>query len=338
MNIALHRRARTTPAVRREIQSSKLSERKLAEKYGISRSTVRKWKYRDTTGDFSHRPHNLHATLTDAEEAVVVELRGTLLLPLDDLLVVVREFICPHMSRSALDRCLRRHGVSNLKELIPAEENEKNPPKTFKDYEPGFMHVDIKYLPRMPDETGRKYLFAGIDRATRWVYMEIRASKTAESARSFLNNLIEKAPFMISEILTDNGKEFTDRFRPSGEREPTGKHVFDRKCAENGIEHRLIKPRRPQTNGMVERFNGRVSEILDQTRFESSKEIKETLMRYLRVYNHHIPQKNIGHITPIEALKKWSGTHPRLFKKTVYDLSGLDIIIVPHVKGLHTGF
>jgi transposase len=170
MNIALHKRARTTPAVRREIQQSKLSERKLAEKYGISRSTVRKWKYRDTAEDFSHRPHNLHATLTDPEEAVVAELRKTLLLPIDDLLVVVREFICPHMSRSALDRCLRRHGVSNLKELIPAEKNEKNPPKTFKDYEPGFVHADIKYLPRMPDETDRKYLFVGIDRATRWVY------------------------------------------------------------------------------------------------------------------------------------------------------------------------
>jgi hypothetical protein len=63
MNIALHRRARTTPAIRLEIQQSKLSERNPAEKYGISRSTVRKWKYRDTTGDFSHRPHNLHATL-----------------------------------------------------------------------------------------------------------------------------------------------------------------------------------------------------------------------------------------------------------------------------------
>ena len=324
MNIALHRRARTTPAVRREIQQSELSERKLAEKYGIGRSTVRKWKYRDTAEDFSHRPHNLHATLTDAEEAVVIELRGTLLLPIDDLLVVVREFLCPHMSRSALDRCLRRHGVPNLKELIPAEENEKNPPKTFKDYEPGFVHVDIKYLPKMPDETERKYLFVGIDRATRRVYMEIRSSKTAECARSFLKNLIKKAPFMISKLLTDNGKEFTDRFCPSGEREPTGKHVFDQKRPENGIEHRLIKPRRPRTNGMAERFNGGIGEVVRQTKFESSGQLKETLTQYLRIYNHHIPQKNLGRITPVEALKNWRKTHPDLFKKMVYNQSGLD--------------
>ena len=324
MNITLHKRARTTPAVRLEIQQSGLSERKLAKKYGISRDTVRKWKHRDRVDDFSQRPHDLHATLTASEEAVVAELRKTLLLPLDDLLVVVREFICPDMSRSALDRCLRRHGISDLKKLIPTEENEKNPPKTFKDYEPGFVHVDIKYLPRMPDETYRKYLFVGIDRATRWVYMEIRALKTAESSRSFLKNLIEKAPFTVSKVLTDNGKEFTDRFCATGQREPTAEHLFDKECAGHNIEHRLIKPRTPKTNGMVERFNGRVAEVLGQTKFESSKELKGTLTRYLHIYNHHIPQKNLGHITPIEALKKWSGTHPDLFRKTVYNLSGLD--------------
>lgn len=324
MNITLHKRARTTPAVRREIQQSKLSERKLSEKYGISRRTVRKWKYRDTAEDFSHRPHNLHATLTAAEEVVVAELRKTLLLPLDDLLVVVREFIHPDMSRSALDRCLRRHGISNLKKLIPKEEDEKNHLKTFKDYDPGFVHVDIKYLPRMPDEASRKYLFVGIDRATRWVFMEIRASKTAESARAFLKNLVEKAPFSIFKVLTDNGKEFTDRFCATGRREPTGEHLFDRQCAEHDIEHRLIKPRTPRTNGMVERFNGRVAELIDQTRFTSSFQLKETLMRYLRIYNHHIPQKNLGHITPIEALKNWKEKRPDLFKKLVYNQSGLD--------------
>ena len=50
---------------------------------------------------------------------MVVELRKTLLLPLDDLLVVTREFIHPEVSRSGLDRCLRRHGVSDLKALCP---------------------------------------------------------------------------------------------------------------------------------------------------------------------------------------------------------------------------
>jgi transposase-like protein len=324
MNITLHKRARTTPAIRREIQQSKLSERKLAVKHGISRDTVRKWKRRDTVEDYSHTPHNLNTSLTPSQEAVVIELRTSLLLPIDDLLVVVRKFLCPEMSRSALDRCLRRHGISNLKKLFPEEEEQEKPLKTFKDYEPGFIHADIKYLPQMPDEESRKYLFVAVDRATRWVYMEIHASKTAEEARSFLKNLIEKAPFVISKILTDNGKEFTDRFCPSGEREPTGKHLFDQECAEHSIEHRLIKPRKPQTNGMAERFNGRIKEIVQQTRFESAQQLEEALIRYLDIYNSNIPQRNLGHVTPMEALSKWRKTHPDLFKKSESNHPGLD--------------
>ena len=48
----------------------------------------------------------------------MVELRRTLLLPLDDLLAVTREFINPDVSRSGMDRCLRRHGVNILKEVL----------------------------------------------------------------------------------------------------------------------------------------------------------------------------------------------------------------------------
>jgi transposase InsO family protein len=63
-----------------------------------------------------------------------------------------------------------------------------------------------------------------------------------------------------SRILTDNGAQFTDRFT-SRQKQPSGNHVFDRACASAQIDHRLIPPRHPQTNGMVERFNGRISEL-----------------------------------------------------------------------------
>jgi len=63
-------------------------------------------------------PIGLHAT---AQEAVVAALRETLLLPLDDLLAVTREFIHPEVSLSGLARGLRRHGVSNLETLMPWE-------------------------------------------------------------------------------------------------------------------------------------------------------------------------------------------------------------------------
>jgi len=75
---------------------------------------------------------------------------------------------------------------------------------------------------------------------------------------------------------------------------------------------------------MIERFNGRVEEVVTQTRFPSSKGLKATLYRYVRLYNHQIPQKALGHITPVQALKKWQETKPELFTKTVYDLPGGD--------------
>jgi hypothetical protein len=68
-------------------------------------------------------------------------------------LAVTREFLCPQATRSGLDRCLRRHGVGNLNALKSKEPTE--PHKAFKSYEPGFIHIDVKYLPQMPDETSR---------------------------------------------------------------------------------------------------------------------------------------------------------------------------------------
>ncbi len=151
-----------------------------------------------------------------------------------------------------------------------------------------------------------------------------RPGRWQYSAKGFLKNLIEKAPFRVRTILTDNGKEFTDRFCAHGERKPTGQHPFDQVCTEHQIDHRLIRPKHPQPNGMVERFNARIAEVVGQTKFRSARHLKETLTDYCRIYNQHIPQKNLGHLTPIQALKQWKETNPELFKKSVYNLSGPD--------------
>ncbi len=98
-----------------------------------------------------------------AQEELVIYLRTQLLLPLDDLLAVVQEFIEPEMSRSALDRLLRRRGHSRL----PVADKTPSVFKPFKAYEPGYLHIDLKYLPQMANETARRYVFVAIDRATR---------------------------------------------------------------------------------------------------------------------------------------------------------------------------
>ena len=318
----VHSQARTTPRTRAEMQASgcKLSE--LAERYNVSVVTARKWKNRDSVQDRSHRPNNLATTMTPAQEAVVVELRKMVLLPLDDLLVIAREFVNPLVSRSGLDRCLRRHDVASLSKL-QAQLKPEAPVrhKTFKDYEPGFVHIDIKYLPQMPDETQRRYLFVAIDRATRWVFVRTYRDQSDTSAVDFLRRLKRAAPMHITKVLTDNGSQFTDRFTSKQSR-PCGKHVFDKTCAEMMIEHRLAPPRHPQTNGMVERFNGRIAEVIKQTRFTSGAELETTLMQYTSAYNHHIPQRALNHLSPVQALKKWRAEKPHLFAKLVYKQAG----------------
>jgi transposase InsO family protein len=322
----IHPQARTTPRIRAEIQASNDGTAELARRYNISEPTVAKWKARTGVADLSHRPHKLSTTLSAAQEAIVVELRRLLLLPLDDLLVITREFICADMSRAALDRCLRRHGVNNLRELQVALNGDAavaSQPKAFKDYEPGFVHVDIKYLPQMPDQTARRYLYVAIDRATRWVFVHIYADMEITSAVDFLNRLHAAAPMRIVKLLTDNGACFTDRFQRKS-RTPSGNHHFDVRCRALGIEHRLCPPRHPQTNGLVERFNGRITEVVAQTRFHSAAELEQTLLNYVKVYNCRIPQRNLGHITPLDALKSWRAKAPGLFNKQPKDVPGLD--------------
>ena len=153
--------------------------------------------------------------------------------------------------------------------------------------------------------------------------MHIYADQSEQSSVDFLNRLERAAPMKIVKLLTDNGSQFTDRFT-SKKREPTGCHDFDVRCGELGIEHRLCPPRHPQTNGMVERFNGRISEVVKQTRFASAAELETTLERYVKTYNQLIPQRALNHLSPIQALKEWQKKKPKLFKKRVYNQPGLD--------------
>ena len=110
----------------------------------------------------------------------------------------------------------------------------------------------------------------------------------------------------------------------SKKRAPSGRHKFDVRCKAMSIEHRLCPPRHPQTNGMVKRFNGRISEEVKQTRFTSAAELEATLDRYLKTYNHLIAQRALNHLSPVQALKKWQAEKPDLFVKRVYNQPGLD--------------
>ncbi|BAV66274.1 IS3 family transposase [Sphingobium cloacae] len=113
-----HGSATTTHAVRAAIQRSQASLATLSRDLGINPKTVAKWRKRATVEDLKTGPKAPHSTtLSEAEEAMVVAFRRHTLLPLDDCLYALQPSI-PHLTRSALHRCLQRHGISRLNRTI----------------------------------------------------------------------------------------------------------------------------------------------------------------------------------------------------------------------------
>ncbi len=98
----------------------------------------------------------------------------------------------------------------------------------------------------------------------------------------------------IRTVLTDNGKAFSDRLFGVRKRAATGEHEFDRLCAALDIAYRLTPTKSPQTNGMVERFNGRIEEVLQSHHLRSGEELQATLHRYVWLYNEQLPQSALG--------------------------------------------
>lgn len=308
-----HPTSKTTYNIRKEIHDNieNLTISELSKKYNVSPPTIKKWQNRDKFEDAPHGARKPKKSISDLEEYVICEIRKIALLPLDDLLDVVTE-LGIKITRSALNRALQRNGISRLNEYIQSlEPKEKSNHEKFKNYEPGFIHIDIKYLPKIDGK--QEYLYVAIDRATRVVYVEIYPDKGAESTSTFLTNVTAYYPFDIQKVLTDNGKEFTDKFN-NKEKKPTGNHPFDKVCKKENIEHRLTKPYTPKTNGMVERVNRKVSEnVLKKVKFDSSDEMKSTIFQYFYNYNFYIKHSSIGRKTPIEMMEQYCIDKPDIF-------------------------
>lgn len=306
MDLKLHANATTTPKIRAYIQASKAPVAVLAAELGVSQSTIRRWKKRSSVEDRSHTPHNLSISLSPLEEELVGELRRRLWLSLDDLTEVMHRCVNKDLSRSSIHRCLVRLGINRKP---PAAKPEIG---TFEDTEVGFIHVDLKHLSTL--EKTNSYAFVAIDRATRYVYMEIHNRRDAETTVAFIERFLDHFPQPVHTILTDNGGEFTDRCsvdtRDKLPGKPSGRHPLDRLCKRRGIQHRLTKPFRPQTNGLVERFNRRIAEAIGHQPkrgaghrlFRDRADRDAFLDGFVRDYNR-TRLKCLDYRSPIQALQ-----------------------------------
>ena len=220
----------------------------------------------------------------------------------------------PKVSRSSVYRCLKR------KKLNIAPKDIKEKAMKFKEYDPGFLHIDVTYLPRID---GKKlYLFVAIDRATRLLIFKAYDSRSAKSTDDFMNECFAFFPFEITHILTDNGPEFTNRFLKSIKGDLcVKKSVMDIKCEKANIEHRLIKPFTPKTNGMVERVNGTIkNNTILKNYYETKSEMYCELYKFLHIYNvfrrHGSLRRELNVKTPLQAVYKWYDLKPEIFKAT----------------------
>ena len=312
MQVKLHANATTTPRTRAYIQSSTASVTDLAEELGVSETTVRRWRQRGDVCDRSHRPHRLTTGLNALEEQLICELRETLRLSLDDITEVMNRCVRTGFARSSVHRCLARHGLS----ARPSETKSKT--RAFETDQPlGFIHCDVKYLPSVRKK--KFYAFVAIDRATRYVYLEICTDRSAATACAFLSRFIEHFPHGVHTVLTDNGTEWTDRYandRKNKSRDtPSGDHAFDKLCREVGVTHKLTRPFRPQTNGMVERFNRRLSEHLGSVpkhragrnqRFFGVHDLTQFVTDFIQAYNR-TRLRCLEYKSPIETMNNHPG-------------------------------
>ena len=189
---------------------------------------------------------------------------------MDDLTFVVTHFL-PHLNRDAVYRILKAEGLGRL----PLASRARKPNGTFKDYDLGFVHVDVKHLPKLRTQDGesrKRYLYVAIDRASRFVHLAVKDDETTASAVAFLNEAVRAFPFQVTHVLTDRGSCFTA-------------DGFEAACRTLGVEHRTTRPYTPKTNGMVERFNGRIQrEVLGIT-VASHRDLETLLHGFHRAYN-----------------------------------------------------
>src|ERR687889_1932700 len=313
----LHGSARTTPRFGAELQASQEATRVLAAQYRLNPKTVKKWRKRTTTANQPMGPSRPRSTtLTEAEEAIVVEFRRRTLLPLDDVLGCLRESI-PKLSRSALHRCLVRHDISRL----PKNGESTSTRKHFAKTKIGDVHIDHCEL-RLAE--GKLHLFLAIDRVSKFTHVAFFDAATKMDGAAFLREVVAVFPYAIHTVLTDNGMAFADlpQHRDGPTRRYLGAHIFDRVCRERGIEHRLTKPYHPWTNGQAERMNRTVEEATIKAFHHPDLEaLKAHVLSFVAAYNFAKHLKRLRWRTPFQAICDAWAKDPSIFKINPHHLT-----------------
>ncbi len=278
----------------------------VAASLGVSRQTVSGWKSRyEASGlgglaDRSRRPASCPHQASAEVEAAVCELRrkhpkwG----PRRIAFVLERSgTVMPVPSRMTVYRILVRHGliepgVRRRKRSDYKRWQRDRPMQLWQmDIVGGVMLVDP-----VTGELTEAKVVTGVDDHSRYcVIAQVVERATGRAVCAAFARALQRFG-VPEEVLTDNGKQFTDRFGHGGE------VLFDRICRENGIAHRLTQPASPTTTGKVERFHQTLRrELLDDCGvFESVEDAQAALDRWVEEYNSIRPHQALDMQCPAD--------------------------------------
>ena len=257
-----------------------------ANRYHVCRKTVWKWSKRwDGTAksleEKSRRPKSSPRKQKPWEIELVKRMRKKYV---EDLLLGYQKAREKGYKRSY--GCFKRTAEKEipLKKKAP---KRKNKPYQRASYPGQKVQIDVKYVPSYCVADGKKYYqYTAKDECTRWTYREMYEEHSTYSSQQFLLSLVEHAPFMIREVQTDNGSEFTKRLMSN---DPNDKTLFEQELERMGIIYHRIRPATPRHNGKVERQH-RIDEMrfYRHMRMYSLEDGRRQLARYQRQSNNNI--------------------------------------------------
>lgn len=266
--------------------------------YGVSRETFYRWKRAyEAEGDQAlinqkPCPENPKIRVKKPIEDKILYLRKNYHLGPQKISWYLARYHNMKVSPGGVRGVLIRNNLQRL----PRNQRKRSMPE-FKRYEkqvPGHrIQVDVKFL-KFKDKRGRqlkRFQYTAIDDATRIRALKIYTRHTQANAIDFMNYVVDKFPFRIHTVQTDNGHEFQAKF-----------HWH---CEDLGMTHVYIKPATPRLNGKVERSHGSDKvEFYQLIDYKGDVDLSKKLREWETFYNYHRPHGGLNGKTPYEVLKK----------------------------------